>query len=89
MKRSIALLCLLASCGTPQQSAQTQQTIAVMCANDQVFQPLAVAIATASGPQGQAVATTDSLLVHPVVVASCAAFNAHPVAAAPVVAGSQ
>ena len=69
---------------TAQQAAQQQQVVRVLCMHDAILQPVAVVIAASTGPQGAAAAQTDALLVHPAVVAACAAYGAKPLVATPV-----
>lgn len=88
------LVCLVLSACTGGQPPP--QIVVVMCASDKVIQPVALAIAQAVAPAVgtasagvQAGATLDSMLVHPAVVAACAAINAKPASVLPVTGATQ
>lgn len=67
----------LAACDSPGSRA----ALAVACQIDAAAQPVAVQIAPALAPQLAGVAAIDQQLVHPVVVAACAAMGGKPVPA--------
>lgn len=76
MRRMILLACLAASCSnmTPAQ----QQALRVACNVDGAIVPAAQPVVASMGSGGATAATIDSLLVHPAVVAACAALNGTP-----------
>ena len=76
----LPLLACLSACNyaTPAQQAQIQQTLSVACTVDGVVVPLAQPVVATMGPAGASVASADALLVHPAVVAACAAINGVP-----------
>jgi hypothetical protein len=86
--RSIALplLACLGACGnmTTSQQAQATQALAVACNVDGVLVPIAQPVIAALGPNGATAAGVDSLLVHPAVVAACAAIQGAPASVTPV-----
>lgn len=87
MRKIILAACLLAGC-TPAQVAQVQNANAVFCQKDGALQPILVplnaAVATAVVPTAAPVVAgavaLDTAVVHPSIVAACAAVNATPVA---------
>ena len=79
-----AMLGAFALCGvlvlgacSPQQTA----ALKVACQVDAAAQPIAVPLASALVPQVAGIASIDQQLVHPAVIAACAAVNGKPVAA--------
>jgi len=86
--RSIALplLACLGACANMTTSQQTQvnQALAVACDVDGVLVPIAQPVVAALGPSGTTAADVDSLLVHPAVVAACAAIQGTPASVTPV-----
>jgi hypothetical protein len=86
--RSIALplLACLGACGnmTTSQQAQATQALSVACNVDGVLVPIAQPVVAALGPNGATAAGVDSLLVHPAVVAACAAIQGAPASVTPV-----
>jgi hypothetical protein len=72
----ILLACLAASCSnmTPAQ----QQALHVACNVDGAIVPAAQPVIASMGNGGATASTIDSLLVHPAVVAACAALNGTP-----------
>lgn len=86
--RSIALplLACLGACGnmTTTQQAQASQALMVACNVDGVLVPIAQPVVATLGPGGATAANVDSLLVHPVVVAACAAIKGAPASATPI-----
>ena len=77
MKPIIACLVLLAAC-TPEQTARTTETIKSVCLVSGALQPVAVSVAAASGGDAAKVAAVDAAVVHPAVVAACAALGGVP-----------
>jgi hypothetical protein len=73
---------MLSAC-TDAQMAQAQQIISVGCMVDGMVQPAAVALAPAAGATAASLASTDAALVHPAVVAACAALKGIPVTVNP------
>lgn len=69
---------------TTNQQAQVTQALAVACNVDGVLLPIAQPVVAALGPSGATAADVDGLLVHPAVVAACAAIQGAPASAAPV-----
>jgi len=74
------LLACLSACGTApaSQQAQIQQALTVACTADGVLVPIAQPIVATMGTGAAAAANMDALLVHPAVVAACAAVNGVP-----------
>lgn len=66
--------------GTP--NAKAQQVIDVACNTDALVQPVMVPVVVASAPGTAPAAATDTLLVHPAVVAACAQYHSKPAALA-------
>ena len=74
-------------------SERGQHLVVVACAGDALVQPILVSVvllvAPATGPAAPAVAaaaTLDQVLVHPAVVAACAAYASRPDAVVDVIA---
>jgi hypothetical protein len=82
---ALPLLACLGACGnmTATQQAQLTQTLAVACSVDGVLVPIAQPVVAALGPSGATAADVDSLLVHPAVVAACAAIQGTPASVTP------
>lgn len=82
---ALSLLVVLAACtGTPaERQARIQQALKVACDVDGTLVPIAQPIVASLGHAGAAVASAD-LLVHPEVVAACAALSGTPASATPV-----
>ncbi len=72
---ALALGCGLAAC-----TAREQAVLTVACQLDGVAQPILVPVVAGLS---QGVAATDAALVHPAVVAACAAVKGVPVAVTP------
>jgi hypothetical protein len=87
MRRIIALSLLvgLPACSalTPAQETQIEQTLSVVCDVDGALVPVLQPIVAQMGQTGANVANTDSLLVHPAVVAACQALNGKPASVTP------
>jgi hypothetical protein len=83
---ALPLLACLGACSnlTPAQQAQVTEAIAVACNVDGTLVPVAQPIVATSGPNAAKAADVDALLVHPAVVAACAALKGTPVSATPV-----
>lgn len=83
---ALPLLACLAACGnmTTNQQAQATQVLAVVCNVDGVLVPIAQPVVAALGPSGTTAADVDNLLVHPAVVAACAAIQGAPARVTPV-----
>jgi uncharacterized protein YjeT (DUF2065 family) len=86
---ALAMVALLDGCtpaGAP--NANAQRIVAVACAQDAALQPIVVPVIVAVGsaaapgaaPAIGAVAQGDALLLHPAVVAACAAYASKPAA---------
>ena len=91
--RRFAALPLLACFGacsnlTPAQQAQITEALAVACNVDGTLVPVAQPIVATLGPNAAKAANVDALLVHPAVVAACAALKGTPASATPVTAPS-
>ncbi len=86
MTRALACLILLAAC-TPEQAAKTTTAIQSACLISGTMQPVAVAVGTAAGGDAAKVAAADAAadaaLIHPAVVAACAALGGVPVPPGP------
>lgn len=82
MTRALACLILLAAC-TPEQAAKTTTAIQSACLISGTMQPVAVAVGTAAGGDAAKVAAADAALIHPAVVAACAALGGVPVPTGP------
>lgn len=82
----LPLLACLGACGNMTTSQQTQaaQALAVACNVDGVLVPIAQPVVAALGPNGATAASFDSLLVHPAVIAACAAIQGTPASVTPV-----
>lgn len=76
----LPLLACLSACATApgSQPTQIQQALAVACSVDGVLVPIAQPIVATLGAGGAAAASMDALLVHPTVVAACAAISGVP-----------
>ena len=79
-----AAACLLAGCTaagglTPQATMALQ----VACQVDGAVQPIAAGVVSGLSPAGASVASADSLMVHPAVVAACAKLGGTPVVGTP------
>lgn len=77
MKLILSAIILLAAC-TPEQTARTTETIKSVCLVSGALQPVAVSVAAASGGDAAKVAAVDAAVVHPAVVAACAALGGVP-----------
>lgn len=88
VSRATIVLCMttLAACSnlSPTQQTQIQQALTVACNVDGAIVPIAQPVVATIGAGGAAAASMDTLLVHPAVVAACAAVNGTPVTAVPV-----
>jgi hypothetical protein len=82
---ALSLLACLAACSnvTPSQQAQVTQAVTVACNVDGALVPVAQPVMATLGPGGATAANVDALLVHPAVVAACAALKGTPVSATP------
>ena len=82
---ALALLACLSACDnmTPDQQAKISQALAVACNVDGVLVPIGQPVVATLGQAGQTAATVDSLLIHPAVVAACAAIHGKPAEAVP------
>ena len=70
--------CFVAGCSmTP---AQKTAVLKIGCAVDGVVQPIAAPLVASLGAGGATAASADTLLVHPTVVAACAALGGTPAA---------
>jgi hypothetical protein len=80
------LLACLGACSnlTPAQQAQVTQALSVACNVDGALVPVAQPVVATLGPSGASVSNIDTLLVHPAVVAACAALKGTPVSATPI-----
>ena len=87
MRRYSALLLLacLGACSsfTPTQQTQLTEALSVACNVDGALVPVAQPVVATFGSGGASVANVDTLLVHPAVVAACAALKGTPVSATP------
>lgn len=81
MRKLIALLAVLALAGCDTPAAVPQQ-LKVACAVDGAVVPLADPMIALLVPSAAPAVGVDQLLVHPAVVATCAALGGSPVAAA-------
>jgi hypothetical protein len=83
---ALPLLACLGACSnlTPTQQAQITQAVTVACNVDGTLVPVAQPVVATLGPGGAQAATVDALLVHPAVVAACAALKGTPASAAPI-----
>ncbi len=80
----LPLIACLSACGTAvpaAQQVQVQQALVVACTVDGVLVPIAQPIVATMGGGGAAAAGADVLLVHPAVVAACAAIDGVPASA--------
>ena len=85
---ALPLLACLGGCSnlTPTQQAQITEALAVACNVDGALVPVAQPVVATLGPNAEKVANVDTLLVHPAVVAACAALKGTPVSATPTAA---
>jgi hypothetical protein len=85
---ALPLLSCLAACAnlTPDQQAEVAQELIVACAVDGTLVPLAQPVVAAPTTDGAAAANTDSVLVHPAVVAACNTIGGTPASAKPMAA---
>ena len=76
--------CLLAGC-TAAGGLTPQATVAlqVACQVDGAVQPIAAGVVSGLSPAGATVASADSLMVHPAIVAACAKLGGTPVLGVP------
>ena len=75
---AMVTICFTAGCAiTP---AQKTAALKIGCAVDGVVQPLAAPLVASIGPAGTSVASADTVLVHPAVMAACAALGGTPAA---------
>jgi hypothetical protein len=83
MRHLLLITAALLACAGCTQTQLTTATEAakVACSVDGAVQPIAADVLSAAGQSGAA--TTDQLLVHPLVVSACAAVNGKPIAATP------
>ena len=72
----VGAACLLTGCAL--SPAQKTAALQVGCSVDGAVQPLAAPVAASLGAAGTSVATVDTLLVHPAVVAACAQLRGTP-----------
>lgn len=77
MKTLLVALVLLAAC-TPEQQEKAVTTIKSACLVSGALQPVAVSVAAASGGDAAKAAAVDAAVVHPAVVAACAALGGVP-----------
>lgn len=77
MKTLLVAFVLLAAC-TPEQQQQAMTTIKSACLVSGALQPVAVSVATTAGGDAAKAAAVDAALVHPSVVAACAALGGVP-----------
>jgi hypothetical protein len=82
----LLLIASLSACDSlpPDRQANLQQALVVACNIDGAVMPLAQPMVATLGPGGASLAATDSLLVHPAVVAACLRVGGTPVGATPV-----
>ena len=75
---------LLAGC-TAAGGLTPQATVAlqVACQVDGAVQPIAAGVVSGLSPAGATVASADSLMVHPAIVAACAKLGGTPVLGVP------
>jgi len=81
----LPLVASLSACGSisPAQQAQVTQALAVACNVDGAVVPVAQPVVATLGPSGASVASVDSLLVHPAVVAACQRLGGTPAGVTP------
>ena len=81
----LPLIAILSACGnmSPAQQAQVTQALAVACNVDGAVVPVAQPVVATLGPSGASVASVDSLLVHPAVVAACQRLGGTPAGVTP------
>jgi hypothetical protein len=82
----LLLIASLSACDSlpPDRQANLQQALVVACNIDGVMTPLAQPMVATLGSGGASLAATDSLLVHPAVVAACQQIGGTPVGVRPV-----
>jgi hypothetical protein len=82
----LPLIASLSACSNlpPDQQAKITQALVVACDVDGAVVPLAQPVVATLGPAGATVASVDSLLVHPAVVAACQRLGGTPAGVAPV-----
>jgi hypothetical protein len=92
--RMLGMFVLLAAVGgavsgcTAQQQAQATVAIQIACQVDGSVQPIAAGVVSSLGPAAAAAASTDSLLVHPAIVAACKTVGGTPVVTTPGATGA-
>ena len=69
----------VAACSANQQAA-AQKAIGIGCMVDGAVQPIAAPVLAAAVPSTAGAVTADTLLVHPAIVAACAAVKGVPIA---------
>lgn len=69
--------------GVSAPSQSSQQVIDVMCTSDALLVPVVVPVILAAQPTAAPAAALDTVLVHPAVVAACAAYARRPAAITP------
>jgi hypothetical protein len=81
----LPLVAGLSTCGnlSSAQQAQVTQALAVACNVDGAVVPVAQPVVATLGPNGATVASMDSLLVHPAVVAACQRLGGTPAGVTP------
>lgn len=75
----VAGLSLTACANDGSLTPQAQRVVGAVCVADALAQPVAVAVAPSLAPTLAPAAGVDAALVHPAVVAACAAVGGHPV----------
>ena len=85
---ALPLVACLGACSnlTPAQQARITEALAVACNVDGALVPVAQPVIASLGPNAEKAANVDALLVHPAVVAACAALKGTPVSATPTAA---
>jgi hypothetical protein len=81
----LSLIASVAACGNipPNQQAKVTQALAVACDVDGAVVPVAQPVVATLGANGATVASVDSLLVHPSVVAACQRLGGSPAGVTP------
>lgn len=69
--------------GASAPSQTSQQVIDVMCTSDALLVPVVVPVILATQPTAAPAVALDTVLVHPAVVAACAAYARRPAAITP------
>jgi hypothetical protein len=78
-KLLILLIIVVSACSAdPARQARIDRYITVACIVDGVVVPIAQPIVAAAVPGGPIIAGADAILVHPAVVAACAARHGKP-----------